>query len=109
VLYPALEERLVVGDFFDPPDEVRGSFDMVIEHTCMSGLHPTLRTDYRRGIDLTLKRGGLVINVWFINPDLDPGDDGRPILSRCLNWTHSSPTVTRSWMTTCRTCPSKRD
>lgn len=77
-LYPKLAERFVAGSLFDPPDDMRGAFDVVIEHTCMSGLHPSLRADYRRGIDLTLKRGGLLIGVWFINPDLDPGDEGPP-------------------------------
>ena len=77
-LYPKLAERFVVGDLFNPPAELRGAFDLVLEHTCLSGLHPSLRADYRRGIDLTLKRGGLLIGVWFIEPDLDPGDEGPP-------------------------------
>ena len=77
-LYPKLAERFVVGDLFNPPAELRGAFDVVLEHTCLSGLHPSLRADYRRGIDLMLKRGGLLIGVWFIEPDLDPGDEGPP-------------------------------
>ena len=77
-LYPQLAGRFVVGDLFNPPVEMRGAFDVVLEHTCMSGLHPSLRADYRRGIDLTLRRGGLLIGVWFINPDLDPGEEGPP-------------------------------
>ena len=77
-LYPQLAERFVTGDLFAPPREMRGAFDVVLEHTCMSGLHPSLRADYRRGIDLTLRCGGLLIGVWFINPDLDPGDEGPP-------------------------------
>jgi len=77
-LYPKLAERFVVGDLFNPPEEMRGAFDLVLEHTCMSGLHPTLRADYRRGIDLTLRRGGLLIGVWFIEPELDPGEEGPP-------------------------------
>lgn len=76
--YPHLADRFVVADLFDPPAEMQGAFDVVIEHTCLSGLHPSLRADYRRGIDLTLKRGGLLIGVWFIDPDVDPGDDGPP-------------------------------
>lgn len=39
---------------------------------------PTLRADYRRGIDLTLRPGGVLIGVWFINPALDPGELGPP-------------------------------
>jgi SAM-dependent methyltransferase len=77
-LYPKLAERFVVGDLFNPAPELRGVFDVVLEHTCMSGLHPRLRPDYRRGIDLTLKPGGLLLGVWFINPDLDPGEEGPP-------------------------------
>jgi SAM-dependent methyltransferase len=77
-LYPQLADRFVTGDFFNPPEEMRGAFDLVLEHTCMSALHPTLRPDYRRGVDLTLRPGGLLIGVWFINPALDPGDEGPP-------------------------------
>ena len=76
--YPQLAERFVTGSLFDPPAEMCGAFDVVLEHTCMSALPPTLRADYRRGIDLTLRRGGLLIGVWFINPALDPGEEGPP-------------------------------
>ena len=69
--YPHLAERFVTGDLFDPPEEMRGAYDVVLEHTCMSALPPTMRLNYRRGIDLTLRRGGLLIGVWFINPALD--------------------------------------
>ena len=67
-----------MGDLSDPPEEMRGAFDMVLEHTCMSALPPELRADYRRGIDLTLRPGGLLIGVWYIDPDLDPGYEGPP-------------------------------
>jgi SAM-dependent methyltransferase len=77
-LYPHLAERFVLGSLFDPPPEMRGAFDVILEHTCMSALHPTMRTDYRRGIDLALRRGGLLIGVWYINPALDPGEEGPP-------------------------------
>lgn len=76
--YPHLADRFVVGDLFNPPAEMRDAFDVVLEHTCMSGLHPSLRASYRQGIDLTLRRGGLLIGVWYIDPDLDPGDEGPP-------------------------------
>ena len=76
--YPELMERFIVGDLFDPPPMMRGAFDVVLEHTCMSALLPELRADYRRGIDLTLKPGGLLIGVWFIDPALDPGYEGPP-------------------------------
>ena len=77
-LYPKLAGRFVTGNLFNPPDTMRGAFDVVLEHTCMSALPPSLRGEYRRGIDLTLRRGGLLIGVWYINPDLKPGDEGPP-------------------------------
>jgi SAM-dependent methyltransferase len=77
-LYPKIAKRFVVGDLFNPAAELREAFDVVLEHTCMSGLHPSLRADYRRGIDFTLRPGGLLIGVWYINPDLDPGYEGPP-------------------------------
>ncbi|MEP6935034.1 MAG: hypothetical protein ABI988_14010 [Nitrospirota bacterium] len=86
-LYPHLAERFVTGSLFDPPEEMRGTYDVVLEHTCMSGLPPTLRVDYRRGIDLTLRRGGLLIGVGFINPTLDPGKEGPPFPFSLANLT----------------------
>ena len=77
-LYPHLAERFVIGNLFDPPEAMRSAYDVVLEHTCMSALPPTLRTNYRRGIDLTLRRGGILIGVWFIDPALDPGEVGPP-------------------------------
>jgi methyl halide transferase len=76
--YPHLAERFVTGNLFDPRAEMRGAYDVVLEHTCMSALPSAMRADYRRGIDLTLRRGGLLVGVWFINPDLDPGEEGPP-------------------------------
>src|SRR5687767_8537690 len=58
--YPHLADRFVLGSLFDPPAFMRGAFDIVLEHTCMSALPPKLREDYRRGIDVTLRPGGLL-------------------------------------------------
>lgn len=76
--HPELAERFVLGDLFAPPEAMRGAFDLVLEHTCMSALPPRLRGEYRKGIDLVLKRGGLLVGVWYINPDLEPGEEGPP-------------------------------
>jgi|ERR1041385_2749183 SAM-dependent methyltransferase len=77
-LYPRIAERFILGDFFDPPAELRGAFDVVLEHTCLCALPLKLRPDYRRAVDLTLRRGGLLVGIWFINPALDPGEEGPP-------------------------------
>jgi hypothetical protein len=42
-MYPQFAERFVMGDLFDPPAELRGVFDVVLEHACMSALPPTMR------------------------------------------------------------------
>ena len=76
--YPQLAGRFVTGDLFNPAQELRDAFEVVLEHTCLCALPPALRADYRRGIDLTLRRGGLLIGVWYINPALDPGKEGPP-------------------------------
>jgi SAM-dependent methyltransferase len=76
--YPQFADRFVTGDLFAPPANLRDAFDLVLEHTCLSALPTTMRADYRRGIDLTLRPGGLLIGIWFINPDLDPGEEGPP-------------------------------
>jgi len=81
--YPHLAERFVIGNLFDPPEEMRGAFDVVLEHTCMSALPPTLRVDYRRGIDLTLRPGGLLIGVWSSIRRLIQVKWGRPFRSAC--------------------------
>ncbi len=77
-LYPKIAERFIVGDAFNPAPELRGAFDLILEHTCLSGLPPSMRADYRRGLDLMLKPGGLIIGVWFISPHLGPGEEGPP-------------------------------
>ncbi len=77
-LYPLLEERFEIGNLFNPAPALHSAFDVVLEHTCLSGLPPALRASYRQGIDLTLRPGGLLIGVWYINPDLGPGEEGPP-------------------------------
>lgn len=66
------------GDLFAMPADWRGSFDWVFEHTCLSGLPPGQRWAYRDAMASAVKSGGLLVGVWYINPDLDPGETGPP-------------------------------
>lgn len=77
-LYPTIADRFMVGDLFDLREPFRGAFDVVAEHTCLSGLAPSLREQYRIGVESALKPGGLIVGVWFIDPALDPGETGPP-------------------------------
>jgi SAM-dependent methyltransferase len=88
--YPQIAERFLHGDLFAPPAEWHGTFDVILEHTCMSALPPRLRGEYRMGIDRLLRPGGHLVGIWYINPDLDPGHEGPPYpfsveeLTRCF-------------------------
>ena len=77
-LYPQLAERFIIGNFFDLSPELRGPFDVVLEHTLLCALPLEMRKDYRDAVDRILRLGGLLIGVWFINPALDPGEEGPP-------------------------------
>jgi SAM-dependent methyltransferase len=77
-LHPHLASAFVHGDLFQLPEEFLGVFDFVVEHTCLSGMPPALRVAYRDAVRAALRPGGHLIGVWFVNPDLDPGEEGPP-------------------------------
>ena len=77
--YPGIPvERWHCADLFSLPPDLRHRFDVVIEHTCLSGMPPELRQSYVQGVLNLLKPEGLVAGVWFIDPELDPGHVGPP-------------------------------
>jgi methyl halide transferase len=76
--YPDLADQFVLGDLFALPADYAGTFDAVVEHTCLCALPPAMREDYRNAVTRALKPGGLIIGVWFIHPEMDPGEEGPP-------------------------------
>ena len=72
--YPLHAERFVPGDLF----ELQGEFDAVVEHTCLCALPPEWRERYRDAVASLLKPGGRLVGVFFINPEMDPGETGPP-------------------------------
>ncbi|MDZ4402952.1 methyltransferase domain-containing protein [Prosthecobacter sp.] len=72
--YPQMAERFVCGDLF----EFSGQFDAIVEHTCLCALPPEWRGRYRDAAVSLLKPGGRLIGVFFINPEMDPGETGPP-------------------------------
>jgi SAM-dependent methyltransferase len=78
VHHPSIQDRLVAGDLFAPPLEMIGSFDALVEHTCLSGMPPEWRTRYAEACRRLLKPDGMIIGVWFIEPEMDPGESGPP-------------------------------
>ena len=72
-------ERYVRADLFDLPQEFHGSFDHIVEHTCLSGLPPDLRPQYVGAFHTALKPGGQVLAIFFLNPwDDDEAPDPPP-------------------------------
>lgn len=67
-----------LADLFDFPPDLRGAFDLVWEHTCFCALDPPLRPRYVAAVRSALKPGGTVAGVFYMNPDLDPGETGPP-------------------------------
>ncbi|MDZ4287056.1 MAG: methyltransferase domain-containing protein [Prosthecobacter sp.] len=76
--HPGHQERFVHGDLFALPNPWLGTFDLVFEHTCLSGMPPEWRPKYRDAVAAALKPGGLLVGVWYVSPDMDPGESGPP-------------------------------
>ncbi len=76
--YPGHASRFVLGDLFATPADWHGAFDLVLEHTCLCALPPTMRQDYEKAAHRLLRPGGLLAGIWFINPEMDPGETGPP-------------------------------
>jgi SAM-dependent methyltransferase len=61
-------------DIFKIPESLLGSFDLVWEHTCFCALEPKLRADYVAAMWKLLKPNGIVLGVFFTNPDVTPNE-----------------------------------
>ena len=70
--------NFVVGDLFDLSKEMLGAFDWVVEHTCLSGMPPSFRPAYFDAIYSVLPPGGRVFAIWFVDPEMEPGESGPP-------------------------------
>ncbi|MFZ4766522.1 MAG: hypothetical protein ACOYMN_16340, partial [Roseimicrobium sp.] len=62
----------------DLPEDLRGKFDLVWEHTCLCALDPALRRAYTLGVKAALNPSGSVVGVFFLNPEMDPGEQEPP-------------------------------
>ncbi|WP_395735880.1 methyltransferase [Prosthecobacter sp.] len=72
--YPQLAERFECADLFN----FKCQYDAIVEHTCLCALPPEWRGKYRDAVASLLKPGGLLVGVFFINPEMDPGETGPP-------------------------------
>jgi SAM-dependent methyltransferase len=67
-----------LADLFALPEDMLGAFDLVWEHTCLCALPLDMRTQYILGVKSALKADGAVAGVFYMNPDMDPGEEGPP-------------------------------
>jgi SAM-dependent methyltransferase len=68
------------GDFLTCTSVTRSSFDILFEHTCLCAIPLERRTDYVRAAAAALRDGGLLLAVFFTNPD-NPNSHSPPF--RC--------------------------
>ncbi len=71
-------ERYVRGDLFALPAAMRGAFDWVFEHTCFCAIPPERRDDYVAAVAGALAPGGRLFAIFYMTPDMDPGEEGPP-------------------------------
>jgi methyl halide transferase len=62
-------------DITAPAADLRGTFDLVLEHTCFCALAPQQRPDYVAGVSALLSPGGILFGLWY---RFDPPDTEGP-------------------------------
>ena len=71
-------ETFVHGDLFALPRSWHGGFDWVFEHTCFCAIDRSQRAAYVEAVAQLLYPGGYLFAIFFLNPDMDPGEQGPP-------------------------------
>ena len=62
-------ETYLEGDFLTGEAVPSDSFDAIFEHTCFCAIPPERRRDYAMASHSALKTGGLLLAVFFTNPE----------------------------------------
>ena len=57
-----------VGDLFDLPEDLRGGFDWVWEHTCFCAIDVNRRDAYVAAVADGLRPGGHLLGVFYLDP-----------------------------------------
>ena len=79
--FPATgRESYELGDFLAGDARRLGPFDSIFEHTCFCAIHPSRREDYAREAAGTLRPGGMLVGIFYGNPD-NPDPNSPPF--RC--------------------------
>ena len=70
---PDTDINFIVGDFLQLPSKLKHSFDWLVEHTCFCAIDPIQRPDYVRAAASTLRVGGKIFGIFYLNPDTETG------------------------------------
>lgn len=62
----------LAGDILRPPESLRGTFDWIVEHTCLCAMAPSHWEAYARSIPALLKPEGHFLAIFYRRPH-DPG------------------------------------
>jgi SAM-dependent methyltransferase len=93
-----------LADLFALPEDMRGIYDLAWEHTCLCALPIEMRKQYILGVKSALKADGAVAGVFYMNPDMDPGEEGPPFgisVEELENlWRDAGFEVADSWVPT---------
>jgi SAM-dependent methyltransferase len=65
--------KFIVGDFFQLPPAMIGTFDWLVEHTCFCAIDPSLRPDYVRAAAAALRTGGKIFGIFYLTPEVETG------------------------------------
>ena len=102
-------EEYLLADLFELPAKFDHQFDWVFEHTCFCAIDPSQRKTYVEAISRLLKPGGMLLAIFFINPDHD--EDGPPYrvsTNELEGFFGKDFTVEREWVPA-RTHPGRED
>ncbi len=101
-LDPGGSVKFAVADFLDPATPFRGSFDQLWEHTCFCALDPSMREAYVAAARNILQPGGLIVGIFFINPEMEVGENGPPFgikgVALELLWKEADFEIIDSWI-----------
>ena len=102
-------EEYLLADLFELPAKFDHQFDWVFEHTCFCAIDPSQRKTYVEAIIRLLKPGGMLLAIFFINPDHD--EDGPPYrvsTNELEGFFGKDFTMEREWVPA-RTHPGRED
>ncbi len=71
-------EQFLLADLFDLPPALRGTQDWVWEHTCFCAIPPNLRRDYVWAVHGSLRPGGHMAAIFFLDPGTSHPEVGPP-------------------------------